>query len=54
MINADANAKNWLTKESVMKYLFGIKIIVNVSVIDYVMLENISIMRIVSVEKTNW
>ena len=34
MINADANAKNWLTKEYVIKDLFGIQVIVNVSVIN--------------------
>ena len=32
MINADANAKNWLTKGYVIKNLFGIQVIVNVGV----------------------
>ena len=40
IINADdANAKNWLTKEYVIKNLFGIQVTVNV--ISLVMLENI-------------
>ena len=38
MINADVDAKNWLTKEYVIKDLFGIQVIVNV--INHVMLEN--------------
>ena len=38
-INADVNAKNWLTKEYVIKDLIGILAIVNV--INRVMLENI-------------
>ena len=41
MINADMNVKNWLTKVSVIKDLFGILVIVSVSVINYVMLGNI-------------
>ena len=41
MINADVNAKNSLTKECVIRDLFGIIVIVNVNVINYVMLENI-------------
>ena len=41
MINADVNTKNWLTKEYVIKDLFGIRVIVNVSVINYAMFENI-------------
>ena len=39
--NADANAKNWLTKEYVIKFLISILAIVNVNVINYVMLESI-------------
>ena len=39
MINADVNANNELTKEYVIKDLFGIQVIVNV--INHVMLENI-------------
>ena len=35
MINADVNAKNWLTKEYVIKDLFGLQVIVNVNVINY-------------------
>ena len=41
MINADVNAKNWLTKECVIKDLNGILAIVNVNLINHVMLENI-------------
>ena len=41
MINADVNAKNWLIMEDVIKDLFGILVIGNVSVINHVMLENI-------------
>ena len=37
-INADVNAKNWLTKEYVIKDLFGIQEIVNVNVINHVVL----------------
>ena len=50
-INADVNAKYWLTKKYVIKDLFGIQVIVNVNVINYVMLENIKIIKIVNVEK---
>ena len=32
-INADVNVKNWLSKENVIKDLFGIPVIVNVNVI---------------------
>ena len=41
MINADVNAKNWLTKEFRINSLFGIRVIVNVNVINHVMLENV-------------
>ena len=51
MINADVNVKNLLTKKYVIKDLFGIQVIVNVIVVNYVMLKNIQIMQIVSVEK---
>ena len=40
-INADVNAKNWLKKGYVIKDLIGILAIVNGSVINHVMLENI-------------
>ena len=40
-INADVNAKNWLTKEYVIKDLTEILAIVNVNEINRVMLENI-------------
>ena len=51
MINVDVNAKNWLTKEYVIKDLFGIQVIMNVNAINHVMLENIYIRKIVSVRK---
>ena len=41
MINADVNIKNLLTKEYVIRDLFGIQIIVSVNVINHVMLEDI-------------
>ena len=40
-INADVNAKNKLTKEYVIKDLFGILVTVIVNMINHVMLENI-------------
>ena len=40
-IAADVNVKNWLTKEYVIKDLFGILVIVNVNVINHVMFQNI-------------
>ena len=40
-INVDVNVKNSLTMEDVIKDLFGILVIVNVNVINYVMLESI-------------
>ena len=33
--NNNVNAKNWLTKEYVIKDLFGLQVIVNVNVINY-------------------
>ena len=50
-IDADVNVKYSLTKKYVIKYLFGTLVILNVDVINYVMLENIQIIKIVSVEK---
>ena len=38
---ADVNVKNYLTKEYVIKDLFGILVIVSVNVINHVILENI-------------
>ena len=38
-INADVNAKNWLTKEYVIKNLIRILAVVNVNVINHVMLK---------------
>ena len=40
-INVVVNVKNGLTKEYVIKDLFGILVIVNVRVLNHVMLENI-------------
>ena len=40
-INADVNVKNSLMMEDAIKDLFGILVIVNVNVINYVMLESI-------------
>ena len=40
-INAGVNARNWLTEECMIKELFGILVIVNVSVINDMMLDNI-------------
>ena len=37
MINAEVNVKNQLTKEDVMKDLFGILVYANVNVINHVM-----------------
>ena len=51
LINADVNIKNSLKKEDVMKDSFGILVNVNVNVINLVMLDNIQIMKVVSVEK---
>ena len=39
--NVGVNVKNWLTKECVMKDLFGILVIVSVNVINHVILGNI-------------
>ena len=50
-INADVNAKNWLTKEYVIKDLIAVLAIMNVNMINRLMLENIQIIKIVSVEK---
>ena len=50
-IDADVNVKYSLTKKYIIKYLFGTLVIVNVDVINYVMLENIQIIKIVNVEK---
>ena len=51
MINADVNAKNWLTQEYVIKDLFRIRVILNVSVINYAILKSIETMKAVNVEK---
>ena len=41
IINADVNVNNCLTKEYVIKDLFGSLAIANVNLINYMMLENI-------------
>ena len=56
-INAYVNAKNGLTKEYMIRDLFGILAIVNVNVINDVILENIQIIKTATVEKSqliNW
>ena len=50
-INADVNAKNLLTKEYVIKDLIVILAIVNENVINHAMLENVQIIKTVSLEK---
>ena len=49
-INAHMDAKNWLTKEYAIKDLFGILATASVNVVNHLMLENISIIKIVSAE----
>ena len=44
------NAKSYLTEECVIRDLFGILVIVNVSAINYVMLESIQIIKILNAE----
>ena len=51
MINVDANAKNWLIIEDLVKDAFGILVIVNVNVINYMMFKSIYILKIVNAEK---
>ena len=50
-INVDVNVKNQLIKECVIKDLFGIRIIVNVNVINLVILVDIQIIQIADIEK---
>ena len=50
-INADVNAENWLNKKYLLKDLIGILAILNDNVTNHVMLENIQIIKTVSVEK---
>ena len=50
-INADVNAKNWLTKVYAIKDLFVIQVFVNVNAINPVMLQNIQIMNFASAER---
>ena len=49
--NADVNVKNYLRKECAIKDVFGMLVIVSVNVVKYAILENIYIIKIVSVEK---
>ena len=49
--NGDVNVKNQLTKEHAIRDLFEIIVILSVTVIIRVILENIWIIKIVSVEK---
>ena len=48
--NADVNAKNQLTKFYVIQDFFGILVIMNASVINHVLKENISITKVVNIE----
>ena len=41
MINVDANVKNWLVKVYAIKDMLGIKVIVNASVTNHVVLASI-------------
>ena len=50
-INANVNANNWLKKKYLIKDLFGIPVTVNATVINYVILESIYIMKTVNAEK---
>ena len=50
-VNLDVNVKNCLSKVDAIKDLFGIIGVVNVNVMNFVMLENIQIMKIVNAEK---
>ena len=50
-INGDVNTKKLFTKEHVIKDLIRILAIVNVNVINNVQLENIQIIKTVSVQK---
>ena len=49
-INVDANVKNGLEKEDAIKNLYGILVIVNMSVTNHVMLEDIQVMKTVNTE----
>ena len=51
LINADVNVKNSLKKEDVMKDLFGSLVKVKANLINHVMLDNIQIMKVVSVKR---
>ena len=51
MINVDVNVKNLLTKEDIIKNLFGILLFVNLNVINHVTQDSIQTIKIVNVEK---
>ena len=51
MINVDKNVKNLLTKEDIIKNLFGILLFVNLNVINHVTQDSIQTIKIVNVEK---
>ena len=53
IINADVNGKNCFIMEDMIKDLFRILVIVNVSVINHVILENIQIIKSIIQKKTN-
>ena len=51
MINVDVNVKNLLTKEDIIKNLFGILLFVNLNVINHVTQDSIQTIKIVNLEK---
>ena len=51
MINVDVNVKNLLTKEDIIKNLFGILLFVNLNVINHATQDSIQTIKIVNVEK---
>ena len=50
-INADVSVRNYLTKEGMVKNLFGILVFMNENVINHVKQDNIQTIKIVHVEK---
>ena len=50
-INADVSVRNYLTKEDMVKNLFGILVFMNENVINHVKQDNIQTIKIVHVEK---
>ena len=50
-INVDVSVRNYLTKEDMVKNLFGILVFMNENVINHVKQDNIQTIKIVHVEK---